>query len=120
MNYQVKLLATKKNYPFEKWLTYSEGDDGMEQYTRPNCEAAATIIDDLIAALIEGGADASEDEKIALFQEAVESFNTLNDATDLIETGEREELCELFNEIGRAAGIDVDEGEETVTEWRDW
>lgn len=120
MDYSAKLLATQKNYPFEKWLTYSEGDEGLEQYTRENCGAAATIFDDLLAALIELGEDASEDEKIALFQEAVESLNGLNDQTDMIETGEREELCELFNHIARAAGIDVDEEEETVTEWRDW
>ncbi len=120
MDYQAKLLATKKNYPFEKWLTYSEGEEGMEQYTRPNCEAAATIFDDLIESLIELGEDASEDEKIVLFQHAVEALNGLNDQTDLIETGEREELCELLNQIGQAAGIDVDEEEETVTEWRDW
>lgn len=120
MNYQSKLLATKTNYPFEKWLTYSEGEEGLEQYTRKNCEAAAAIFDDLIASLIELGASASEDEKIGLFQEAVESLNTLNDQTDLIETGEREELCDLLNQIGRAAGIEVDEEEETVTEWRDW
>lgn len=120
MDYQHKLLATKKIYPFEKWLIYSEGDEGMEQYTRPNCEAAATILDDLIESLIELGEGAPEDEKLALFQVAVESLNTLNDSTNLIETGEREELYELFNEIGHAAGIEIDEEEETVTQWRDW
>ena len=120
MDYQSKLLATQKNYPFEKWLTYSEGDEGLEQYTRANCGAATTIFDDLIQSLIELGEGASEDEKIALFQRAVESLNGLNDETDLIETDEREELCELLNQIGRAAGIEVDEEEETVTQWRDW
>ncbi len=120
MDYPHKLLATKKDYPFEKWLAYSEGDDGMEQYTRPNCEAAATILDDLIEALIELGENATEDEKLALFQVAVESLNSLNDSTGLIETAEREELCELLNEIGRTAGIEVDEEEETITQWRDW
>lgn len=120
MNYQHKLLATKKDYPFEKWLTYSEGDDGMEQYTRANCDAAARVVDDLIESLIELGETADEDEKIARFQVAIESLNALNDETSLIETGEREELCELFNNIGRAAGIEVDEEEETVTQWRDW
>lgn len=120
MDYSHKLLATKKNYPFEEWISYSEGDDGMEQYTRPNCEAAATIFDDLIESLVKQGENATEDEKLALFQVAVESLNTLNDSTDLIETGEREELCELLNQIGRAAAIEIDEEEETVTQWRDW
>ncbi len=77
-------------------------------------------MDDLIESLIELGEDAPEDEKLALFQMAVESLNTLNDSTDLIETGEREELCELFNQIGHAAGIEVDEEEKSVTQWRDW
>ena len=120
MEYQSKLLATKKDYPFEKWLTYSEGDDPMEQYTVENCARATAIFDNLLETLLEMGEDADEDEKIAQFEIAVEALNLLNDQTGVIETGEREELCELLNEIGTAAGIEVDEAEETVTEWRDW
>ena len=120
MAYQSKLLATKKDYPFEKWLTYSEGDEPLEQYTVENCARAAAIFDNLIETLIEMGEEADEDEKIAQFEVAVEALNLLNDQTDMIETGEREELCELLNEIGRAASIEVDEEEETVTGARDW
>ena len=120
MNYDLKLLATKKDYPFETWLTYSEGDEPLEQYTRENCAQAAAIFDALIESLIELGEEADDDEKTARFEVAVEALNGLNDETDLIETGEREELCDLLNQIGRAAGIKINEEEETLTGARDW
>ena len=41
----------------------------------------------------------------------------------MIETGEREELCELFNSIAADCGIDPGQyghGEGLASEWRDW
>lgn len=75
--------------------------------------------------LIALGENAPEDEKLQAFQVAVEALNTLNDETDgsLIETGEREELCDLFNAIAVKAGIDPNQygdGEGPASEWRDW
>jgi hypothetical protein len=53
----------------------------------------------------------------------VESFNELNDQTELIETGEREELFQLFKQIADIAGIDTSKygsDEVIVNERRDW
>ncbi len=95
----------------------------MEQYTEENCEAAKGILSTLLSELIALGEDSQEEDKIEKFKVAVEALNTLNDETDVIETGEREQLCDLFDHIAIAAGIDPDKyggGDQLASEWRDW
>lgn len=67
--------------------------------------------------------NASLDIKINLIKGAVLSINALNASIgdDFIETGEREELCALFDNIAEAAGINVYDYDEGIAyEWRDW
>jgi hypothetical protein len=71
------------------------------------------------------GKDACEEQKIDLFKKAILATNDLDEATGhtLIETGEREELCELTNQISIACGLDPKKygsGEGLASEWRDW
>ncbi|NCU06405.1 MAG: hypothetical protein GXC73_20820 [Chitinophagaceae bacterium] len=130
MTYSEKLEQTKSVYPFNNWReaffpNEEHGLEGMEQYSEENCSAAETILDRLIADLNTIGVDAPEEQKVKLFQTAVEGLNELNDENDgcLIETGEREDLCELFDQIAIAAGIDPDkygDGDGIASEWRDW
>jgi len=122
MLYVDQLLATKSQYPFQRWQSYFPD---MEQYTEENCTAAQTIIDGLIDRLIQLGDTASEAQKVEEFRIAVEALNELNEEIDdaLIETGEREELCELLDAITVAAGLnpeDYGDGEGIADEWRDW
>ena len=120
--YQNKLLATKQFYPFEKWR--ASYNDGLTQYTKANCDKTKKIFDDLITALIKLGENASEEQKIACFKTAILLTNELNEELeDLIETGEREELCELTNQITIACGLNPEKygsGEGLATEWREW
>ncbi|WP_017300077.1 hypothetical protein [Nodosilinea nodulosa] len=129
MSYETDLLEVREKYPFNKWKTYAEigeaGEEGLEQYTEENCEAAKRILDTLVSDLAALGEDALKEDKLQKFQVAVEALNTLNHEMDgsLIETGEREELCELFNIIAVKAGIDPSEygdGEGPASEWRNW
>lgn len=120
--YQNKLLATKEIYPFDDWR---EGyNDGLTQYSAKNCNKIKKVFDDLITSLIEIGNNASEEQKIQLFKTAILKTNQLNEEIDgFIETGEREDLCELTDEITRACGLDPDkygDGEGLATEWREW
>lgn len=124
MSYDLALEATKAKYPF-RTLWRERYFDGLAQYTVENCAKAEAIFDKLIASLIAFGRDAAEETKLAAFQSAVEDLNALNDAAGgvLIETGEREELCELCDTIARAALIDVSAygaGDGVASEWRDW
>ena len=86
---------------------------------------SSTIFDTLIADLISLGPDAPEADKLAKFETAVIALNHLDDELDngFIETGEREDLCELCNSICTAAGMDptkYGDGEGPASEWREW
>lgn len=91
--------------------------------TGANCDRAERILNDLVDGLIELGEAASEAKKIGWFKAAVEALNARAAETGMIETGEREELCELFNLIAVDCGIDPSNyggGEGPASEWRDW
>lgn len=123
MTYAADLEATKQSYPFDVW--HQRFEDGLEQYTKQNCNKARKIFDTLIAELISLGMDADESQKMEKFETAVLALNELNAELDeeLIETGEREELCELCCVICKAAGIDptkYGDGEGPASEWREW
>jgi len=129
MSYSEKILNNKTEYPFDKWRTYFYGDEededsGMEQYTPENCDRARQIMDDLLEGLIHIGESAPEPAKVELFKVAVESLNKLNDKVGgLIETVEREELCDLFENICLSCGLtpeDYARGEGIADEWREW
>ncbi len=120
MRFAADLQAAKRSYPFDRWQKGLE--HGLEQYTQENCDKVRTIFNTLIADLIALGKDAPESQKISKFETAVLALNDLNDELDggFIETGEREELC---NVICEAAGIDpakYGDGEGPASEWRDW
>jgi hypothetical protein len=118
-SYEEQLDAVRAHYPFTRWR-----ESGLEQYTEDACSSFAAIFDKLIAKLATLGADASEVAKLSLFQEAIEATNALNEQDEsLIETGEREDLCELTNRVAVAANLEPEkygDGEGLASEWRDW
>jgi hypothetical protein len=121
MTYLDRLNSWRNNFPFSEWKAGLE--HGLEQYTAANCNRAEGILNDLIDGLIEVGEAASEATKVGRFKTAVEALNALDAETHMIETGEREQLCELFNSVAVDCGIDPSQyghGEGLASEWRDW
>ena len=120
--YQQRLDKNKRRYPFNRWRLMQLV--GMFQYTRRNCHAAREVFDKLLAGLLEIGEGAPEAQKMALFEAAVIALNQLNAATkhSLIETGQREDLWKLFNEIAVTAGIDCSKYQynDFTFQWREW
>jgi hypothetical protein len=109
-----------KNLSIKNWIEKSE--DGLEQYTVENCERAEKIISTLISEL-EKTPDLTEENKVHQIRKAVLDFNKLNEELDycFIETGEREELCDIFDNIAETVGIDTQNYEDGIaSEWRDW
>jgi hypothetical protein len=109
-----------KNLPIKKWIEKYE--NGMEQYTTENCERAENIISSLISEL-EKTPDLTEARKVNLIKNAVLDFNKLNEVLDycFIETGEREELCDIFDNIAETVGIDTQKYDDGIaSEWREW
>jgi hypothetical protein len=131
MTYKEKLEATKVDYPFDHWreLFYpededDEDDEGMEQYTPENCDKAQAVLDNLINQLVLLGENAEEKDKVKLFENAILQLNDLNNLIrGLIETGEREDLCELFDKITVACGLNPEDyggGEGIADDYREW
>jgi hypothetical protein len=122
MAYHDGLLAVKQFYPFQRWK--EKRQYGLEQYTDENCDTTKDIFDNLISGLIALGQKAPENDKVELFKIAVLSLNSLNEQEDgLIETGEREDLCELIDKITLASGLnpsDYADGERIADVWREW
>jgi hypothetical protein len=130
ISYTDQLEETKNHYPFARWHKMffpdpNEPDsEGMEQYTQENCDKASAIFDNLINSLKTIGKQANEQSKIELFKKAVLSLNKLNNEIGgLIETGEREDLCELIDRVTIAAGLNPKNyagGDGIADQWRDW
>ena len=97
-------------------------EDGLEQYTKDNCESAQNILSKLIENL-EGFKEMDLDSKLELFKTAVLEFNALNESLghSFIETGEREDLCTILDNIADTVGIDLQSFEDGIAmEWREW
>jgi tRNA(Ile)-lysidine synthase TilS/MesJ len=115
-----ELELIKENLGIMSWVEKSE--NGLEQYTRNNCKKAEKIILDLIKQLENLGQN-NLAEKKELIKNCVLKLNKFNDSLDgsFIETGEREELCDLFDNIADAVGINIQDYQDGITiEWRDW
>jgi len=128
MTYQEKLAAVKAYYPFEKWSEafYPDENDvgGMDQYAPENCDTAAAIMNELLGNLAEAGEKAPETDKLALFEKAVENYNVMHDEIKgFIGIRQHDDLCDLFNRVTRAAGlnpVDYADGEGVTGMWREW
>jgi len=123
LTYPERLNSTKEYYPFKKWRdNFHEYE--MEQYTEENCNEGKRIFDELINHLIEIGENGDENKKVSYFKKAVEALNRLNNTDrSIIETGEREDLCELIDQITIAAGLkphDYANGDGLADLWRNW
>jgi hypothetical protein len=123
LSYTERLNIAKTYYPFEKWRNnFFEHD--MDQYSEENCTTAKNVFDSLITKLIEIGENGNKIEKEKCFEIAVKSLNKLNEKDEsIIETGEREDLCELIDEITIASGLipeEYAEGDGIADLWREW
>lgn len=123
LTYSEKLNKTKELYPFVKWReNFFEYE--MEQYTEENCNETKGIFDNLIFKLITLGEKANKNEKGKCFEIAIKSLNKLNEKDGgIIETGEREDLCELIDHITLASGLNPKEyagGRGIADLWREW
>ena len=86
-----RLAAARDCYPFSKWAQWR-----IEDHTEEALDLFAGVFNHLIERLAALGEQARESDKIAAFRQAVEALNAMNANREvLIETDEREDLCEL-------------------------
>ncbi len=114
--YAEQLIATKQDYPFDRWKL--SADDGSDMWSVAECDELIATFDDLIAGLITLGPEGTEDEKVALFEETID---TLNEWTGSIDTLAREDLIDLIDTIAAAAGLShIDNNGEGMASGRTW
>ena len=89
-------------------------------YTQKHVDACSKIIDDYFVALSAITEPKGEKEITAAVKSAVVKLNKLNDKSDgnLLETDQREELCELILSAAKQAGLESNE--DITEEWREW
>lgn len=88
-------------------------------YSQADVDKCGEIVDSYLRTISEIS-NADQVEILGLVQHTVEQLNALNDSCDgcLIETDQREDLCELILAAAEDAGL---ESREDVTEqWREW
>jgi hypothetical protein len=101
-----------------------EGDSGFEAgYTQDDIDRCAAIIDHYLITLsrIKGKGEDRNEVILEAVKDTVLELNTLNDNCDgnLIETDQRETLCELINSAAQDAGLETDL-DDITEEWREW
>lgn len=114
------LELVKENIDIMSWT--EKKDEGLEQYTKKNCKTAETIILSLINQL-ENVEQSDFSKKEGLIRQSVLELNKFNESLNgsFIETGEREELCDLFDNIADAVGLNVQDYPDGIaSKWRAW
>lgn len=106
---RITLEELKERPHFPTWKRYPPA-----KATR----ASRKLIAQTIKELIEQGKDAPEADRMAILQKCIESFNELDSELEFIETVEREDICEVFEEIVHACGLG--NHQDLADEWRDW
>lgn len=93
-----------------------DGDPDECDYSQAEIDECMSIVDGYLTAI----QTAPSDRWIPLIRETVESLNRLNDRCDgaLIETDQREDLCQIILVAARRAGM-PEQGDVTE-EWREW
>ena len=104
----------------------SEADPDFDEdfdagYTQPDIDRCAAIIDELLASLESVPEPKRNGTILKAVKAAVVKLNRLNDRCDgsLIETDQREQLCELIITAARQAGL-VSSVYDITEEWREW
>jgi hypothetical protein len=106
---RVSLNDLREHTFFKTWQNYPP---------REAIEASRNIMARAVRQLIELGPNASENERLSVLQECIESFNELDSEKSYIETDEREDICNEFEAIVFASGLG--HLEYLADRWREW
>lgn len=100
-----------------------EADSSFDPgYTQAEIDECGRILDDLLSSLEEVKGAGHDEAILKVVHATIERLNELNERSDcaLIETEQREDLCELINTSARQAGLKAAPAEDITEEWREW
>lgn len=111
---KARLLDSMQGY----MQSFEEAGDEAP-YGAADIARCAAILDAFVARV--GAAGADGDRIMAAVRDTVLGLNDLSDEADsLIETDQREDLCEFIALAARAGGLQVEAGADITEEWREW
>lgn len=90
-------------------------------YKQKHIDAAEDALDRFIAELERMDGGGTEEEVMQAVKAVVLTLNDINGQTrdgSMIETGQREQLCEIILAAAQQAGLETDD--DLTAEWRDW
>lgn len=117
-----KLLNTKERV-LEGMLSYmerEEGEDEFDEYSKEHINRCASILDKYLSSVLDPSIHGKSDGIMEAVKRVVLELNDLNEQCghSLIETDQREDICELIIDAASLAGLD---GNDDITEeWREW
>ena len=103
-NFTLKKLSDHQF--FERWKEYPP---------QKAIDASRQIMADTVQKLLNMGKSVPESERMAVIQQSVEQFNAID---DFIETIEREDIWEEYQNIIHACGLGAHE--DLIDKWREW
>jgi hypothetical protein len=91
------------------------------EYTQEHINRCENLLDNFLTSLETIPATGQQDYILKAVKKAVLSLNKLNNECDgsLIETTEREQLCDIIIKAAQKAGLESAEDDITL-EWREW
>ena len=103
-----------------EFMELDEQEPGYDcGYAQGEIDACFEIIDTYIRSIADNS-DSSRPKILSIIQSVVEKLNSLNNSCNgcLIETDQREDLCELILFAARRAGLETDD--DVTEKWREW
>lgn len=118
-NADLQRIKTRLLDGMEDFMQTSEDDDRTPPYAPDDIERCAAILDAYLARLDSSEGDA--ERIMSAVRDTVLSLNELSEMVEsLIETGQREDICEFMQLAATESGLDVDGGEDITETWREW
>lgn len=102
------------------YMEREEGEDDFDDYSKDDIERCASILDRYLSSVLDPSMHGKSVGIRAAVKTAVLELNDLNEQCEhsLIETDQREDICELIINAASFAGLD---GNGDITEeWREW
>lgn len=113
-----EILALQGHLPTEGWRTrLHEGDTS---FTEKGIAEVELVLKEYLDNLSRHTENKKASNIYNLVKKTTFRLNKLNESSNLIETLEREELCEFINSSYRMSGFKIEDDFDITEEWREW
>lgn len=107
----------------ESMLSYMEREEGeadFDDYSKEDIERCVSILDRYLSSVLDPSMHGESEPIMTAVMTAVLELNDLNEQCEhsLIETDQREDICELIINAASLAGLD--RNGDITEEWREW